>query len=309
VVGPGRRAATLQPVPEQPCLLTVHAHPDDEASKGAATCARYARQGVRTVLVCCTGGEEGDVLNPAMDTPEVRADLARIRAEELRRSAEAIGFAEVVMLGYRDSGMPGTEANGHPDSFAQAPFEEALERLVAVVRRERPQVLITYGDDHSGYPHPDHIRTHQIGVAAFHAAGDPERFPDAGPPWQPLKLYYSVWSRARIHATHAKMLELGLESPYSEEMLARPSQDERVTTRIDIRDTFHVRTAALRAHATQIDPTSPFWFGLPDEVARDVYPHEDFHLALSLVGQPPPGVLEDDLFARVPCVPSPVGRA
>src|SRR5690606_1681482 len=141
-----------------------------------ATCARYARQGVRTVLVCCTGGEEGDVLNPAMDTPEVRADLARIRAEELRRSAEAIGFAEVVMLGYRDSGMPGTEANGHPDSFAQAPFEEALERLVAVVRRERPQVLITYGDDHSGYPHPDHIRTHQIGVAAFHAAGDPERF-------------------------------------------------------------------------------------------------------------------------------------
>ena len=296
-------AATLQRVLEPPCLLTIHAHPDDEASKGAPTCAHYARAGVRTVLVCCTGGEEGDILNPAMDTPEVRADIGRVRAEELRRSAAAIGFAEVVMLGYRDSGMPGTEANANPACFGQAPFEEALERMVAIVRRERPQILITYGEDHTGYPHPDHIRTHEVGVAAFHAAGDPGRFPDAGPAWQPLKLYYSVWSRGRIHATHAKMVELGMESPYSEEMLARPSQDERVTTRTPIRDTFGVRNEALRAHATQIDPTSPFWFGLPDEVAVDVYPYEDWCLAESLVGFPPDGELEDDLFARVPVAP------
>jgi mycothiol S-conjugate amidase len=301
VVEAPRAAATLHRVPDQPCLVTVHAHPDDEASKGAATVARYAREGVRTVLVCCTGGEEGDILNPAMDTPDVRADLARVRAEELRRSAEAIGFDEVVMLGYRDSGMPGTEANANPASFGQAPLEEAIGRLVAVVRRVRPQVLITYGPDHDRYPHPDHIRTHEIGVAAFHAAGDPAAHPGTGEPWTPAKLYYSVWSRQRIHATHAKMVELGIESPYSEEMLARSSPDEdRVTTRIDIRESFGARTAALLAHATQIDPTSAFWFGLPDELAAEAYPYEDFVLAESRVGMPPEDQLEDDLFAGVP---------
>jgi len=287
-------------VPDQPCLLTVHAHPDDEASKGAATCALYAQRGVRTVLVCCTGGEAGDILNPAMDTPEVRADIGAVRAAELQRSADAIGFSEVVMLGYRDSGMPGSEANADPASFAQADLDEAVGRLVAVVRRVRPQVLITYGDDHAGYPHPDHIRTHEVGVAAFHAAGDPSRYPDLGEPWQPSKLYYSVWSRQRIHATHQKMLELGMESPYSEEMLNRPAQDDKATTRIDVHATFHVRSQALLAHATQIDPTSPFWFGLPDEVARDVFPYEDFQLAESLVGPVPEGELEHDLFARLP---------
>src|SRR5690606_30120299 len=144
--------------------------------------------GVRTTLVCATGGEEGDILNPAMDSPENKADLARLRREELERAAEAIGFDEVVMLGYRDSGMPESAANANPTAFANAPFEEALERLVAVVRRTRPQVLIAYGPDHGGYPHPDHIRVHDIGIAAFDAAGDPDRFPEAGEPWTPLKL-------------------------------------------------------------------------------------------------------------------------
>src|SRR6058998_3579920 len=111
------------------CLLTVHAHPDDEASKGAGTVARYKDQGVHTVLVCCTGGEEGDILNPAMDKPEVRENLHAIRMEELRRSAEVIGYDEIVMLGYRDSGMPGSEANANPDSFARAELEEAVGRL------------------------------------------------------------------------------------------------------------------------------------------------------------------------------------
>ena len=288
-------------MPETRCLLTVHAHPDDEASKGAATCAHYSSLGVRTVLVCCTGGEEGDILNPAMDTPEVRADIGRVRREELARAAEAIGFSDVVMLGYRDSGMPDTPANANPEAFANAPFDEALERLVAVIRRTRPQVVLTYGEDHSGYPHPDHIRVHEISVAAFDAAGDPERFPDAGEPWQPLKLYYAVWSRARFEATHHKMLELGLESPFDESWFERRAKaaEPVITTRLDIRDSFHVRREALLAHATQIDPTSPFWFGLPDEVAREVYPYEDWALARSLVGQPAEGELEDDLFAGI----------
>src|SRR2546421_7235070 len=153
-------------------LLTVHAHPDDEASKGAATVARYHAEGIRTVLVCCTGGEAGDILNPAMDRPEVRDNLHQVRMDELARAAEAIGYDEVVMLGYRDSGMPGTPENEDPRSFAQAELDEAIGRLVVIIRRERPQVMITYGDEQEGYPHPDHLRVHDISGPAFDAAGD-----------------------------------------------------------------------------------------------------------------------------------------
>src|SRR5690348_13539488 len=129
---------------ERLCLLTVHAHPDDEASKGAGTVARYHAEGVRTVLVTCTGGEEGDILNPAMDRDDIRARIAEVRREELDRAAEIIGYDEVVMLGYRDSGMPESPANADPASFAQAPLDEAVGRLVAIIRRFRPQVIVTY---------------------------------------------------------------------------------------------------------------------------------------------------------------------
>ena len=207
-------------MPDRLCLLCVHAHPDDEASKGAPTVARYHAEGVRTVLVCCTGGEEGDILNPAMDTPEVRADIGRIRMAELKAATDIIGYDETVLLGYRDSGMPDSEANARPDSFAQAPLDEAVGRLVAVIRRERPQVIVTYGDDQSEYPHPDHLRVHEISVLAFDAAGDPDRFPEAGPPYAPAKLYYSVWSGERFRQIHAKFEELGLESPFDEKWLA-----------------------------------------------------------------------------------------
>src|SRR5262249_5602877 len=148
------------------------AHPDDEASKGAATLARYHAEGVRTVLVCCTGGEEGELQNPALREPgqpfhgltpeEEKERVAALRAEELARSAEIIGFDEVVMLGYRDSGMKDSEANDDPASFHSCDFDEAVSRLVAVLRRERPQVVITYNDDQQGYPHPDHLRVHDI---------------------------------------------------------------------------------------------------------------------------------------------------
>ncbi|MGH9097679.1 MAG: PIG-L family deacetylase, partial [Acidimicrobiales bacterium] len=201
-------------MPESLCLLTVHAHPDDESSKGAGTVARYHHEGIHTVLVCCTGGEEGEILNPAMDTLEVRANLPEVRMKELAQATAIIGYDEVVMLGYRDSGMAGTEANANPDSFAQAPLDEAVGRLVAIVRRTRPQVMVVYGDEQSGYPHPDHLRVHDIGVVAFRAAGDPDRFPDAGPRWQPTKLYYTTFSVARFREIHLKFEELGLESPF-----------------------------------------------------------------------------------------------
>ncbi len=167
---------------------------------------------------------------------------------------------------------------------------------MAIIRRERPHVIVTYPDDQEGYPHPDHLRGHDVTMPAFDAAGDPERYPDAGEPWQPLKVYYSAWARARIMAMHEKFVELGIESPFDEKWFERPSQDHRITTRIDVAGLEHVRREALMAHATQVDPTSPFWFGLPPEAARDVYPFEDFILARSLVDAPTP---EDDLFAGI----------
>ena len=310
------QAGTVGAMSERLCLLTVHAHPDDEASKGAATVARYHDQGVRTVLVCCTGGEQGDILNPAMDTPEVRADLPAIRRRELQAATEAIGYDEVVMLGYRDSGMPGTPANEDPACFAQAPLEEAVGRLVEVIRRERPQVIVTYDEDQRGYPHPDHLRVHEISMVAFEAAGDPDAYPAAGAPWQPAKLYYVGFSGERVLALHEKFVELGLESPFDDAWLERArSQTRKYTTRIDISDYGDVRRQALLAHATQVDPESPFWFGLPPEVARTVHPVDEYVLARSVLdaeavddagGDPgalrlsaDPAEPEDDLFAGV----------
>ena len=277
-------------------LLAIHAHPDDEASKGAGTVARYAAEGVHTVLVCCTGGEEGDILNPAMDTPEVRATLGDIRRRELDEAAKIIGYDEVVRLGYRDSGMPGTPANEDPRSFARADLADAVGRVVEVVRRARPQVVITYPEDQQGYPHPDHLRVHEITAPAVDAAADPAAYPEFGPPWRVLKVYYTAWSRARIVAMHEKFLELGLESPYDAGWFERPSHDETITTRIDTTAVADVRRLALLAHATQVDPTSRFWFGLPPEVADLVYPLDDFTLARSEVQTALP---EDDLFAGV----------
>jgi mycothiol S-conjugate amidase len=276
------------------CLLAVHAHPDDEASKGAGTVRKYHDRGVHCVLVCCTGGEEGEILNPALDRDDVRERITEVRAQELAAAAEIIGYDEVVMLGYRDSGMPESEANARQDNFANAPLDEAAGKLVGIIRRTRPQVVLTYGEDQRGYPHPDHLRVHDVTKEAIEAAADPTRYAEAGPPWQVQKVYYATWSRARITAMHEKFLELGLESPYDERWFSRPNQDDKITTKVDVSEYGGVRRDALRAHATQVDPTSRFWFGLPDDVLDTVYPHEDWVLASSEVET---NVPEDDLFA------------
>jgi mycothiol S-conjugate amidase len=297
------------------CLLTVHAHPDDESSKGAGTVAHYSAEGVHSVLVTCTGGEVGEILNPAMDQPGIRERLGEVRKLELEQAAQIIGYDEVVWLGYRDSGMPGTPDNEDPRSFAQAPLDEAVERLVRVIRRVKPQVIITYPEDQSGYPHPDHLRVHEISVVAFDAAGDPERYPGSGEAWQPLKLYTTSWSLKRVLAIHDKFLELGLESPFNAEWFTRrgdnddkadPAQAEAelrrqaesasATTAIDVSGFGHIRDLALKAHATQVDPTSKFWFGLPEEVSAGLYPIEEYNLERSLVETAMP---EDDLFEGV----------
>lgn len=286
-------------------LLQVHAHPDDEASKGSGTNARYHAEGVRCVLVTCTGGEAGDVLNPEIDTPDTWANLAAIRAVELKESAEILGYDEVYMLGYHDSGMPDTDVNARPDNFANAPLIEATERLVRIIRAERPQVIIAYDEDREWYPHPDHIRVHEVSVAAFAAAGDPDAFPDAGPAWMPLKLYFCGWSRQRVIAMHNAHVELGQESPYGR-WLEHPSwaedapgtlaSDERWTTHIDVSNQLHLRRAALLAHRTQVDPNG-FWMSLSDDTIRAAFPYEEFHLAQSRVESDLP---EDDLFAGIP---------
>lgn len=291
------------------CVLTVHAHPDDEASKGAPTIAKYHAAGVRTVLVCCTGGEEGDLQNPHLRepgqpfhdlTPEQEKRLmAQIRPHELARSAEIIGYDEVVMLGYRDSGMVDSETNHNPACFHMAPLDEAVGRLVAIIRRTRPQVIITYGDDQSGYPHPDHVKVHDISVPAFERAGDPAWYPELGEPWQPQKMYYTIWSKARLVAVHEGLMRHRGESPFDKEWFDRPNNDHRITTRIHVGDYLWARSGALRAHATQVDADEPFWFGLSDDQLAEAYPWEEWVLARSLVKTTVIDEHEDDLFAGV----------
>ncbi len=300
-MGDGGNVACVSDVPLDPagnplCLLTVHAHPDDEASKGSATVARYHDEGVRGVLVCCTGGEAGDILNPAMDRPEVRERLTEVRREELDASATAIGYDSVHMLGYHDSGMPDTEPNARPDNFANAPLDEAVGRLVAIIRAERPQVIVTYAEDRSFYPHPDHIRVHEISLPAFTAAGDATAYPDAGEPWSPSKLYYTGFSRRRVQAMHDELIRRNEESPYARWFEGDfPDRDDRFTTFVEVGDWLHARRAALLAHRTQVDPEG-HWMRLPDDVIREIFPWDEYVLARSTVGPVPPPEPEDDLF-------------
>lgn len=280
--------------------MTVHAHPDDESSKGAATCARYVADGHEVMVVTCTGGEAGSILNPAMEGPEILANLPAIRREEMARAAEILGVQHR-WLGFVDSGLPeGDPKPPLPEGcFALVDLDEATAPLVALIREFRPHVLVTY-DENGGYPHPDHIKTHEISMAAFDAAGDPDRFPEAGDPWQPLKLYYSHgFSRARLVAFDEALKARGMESPYKEWLDnwtdERKDPGLRVTTRVECAEWFDVRDKALMAHATQIDPTSR-WFFVPLEVQREVWPTEDYELVRSLVDAPTP---EDDLFAGI----------
>jgi mycothiol S-conjugate amidase len=296
----------LESNPERLRLMAVHAHPDDESSKGAATMARYVREGVEVMVCTLTGGERGDILNPAMDRPEIKADIPAVRRAEMDRAREILGV-EQRFLGFVDSGLPeGDPKPPLPEGcFALMPVVEAAGPLVRAIREFRPHVMLTY-DENGGYPHPDHVMTHQVSVAAFEAAADPDAYPDAGEPWQPLKLYYFVsFHRAKFVAFHEEMLRRGMESPYTkifEEWQARAqerSEPERreleITTRVPCGDYFEIRDQALIAHATQIDPDG-FWFRCPLDVQRAVWPTEDYHLARSVVDSELP---EDDLFAGV----------
>ena len=286
-------------------LMAVHAHPDDESSKGAATMARYAREGAQVLVCTLTGGERGDVLNPAMDRPEVKAEMASIRRQEMERAREILGVQQR-FLGFVDSGLPdGDPKPPLPDGcFALTPLDEAAEPLVRAIREFRPHVILTY-DEQGGYPHPDHVMTHKVTVAAFEAAADPDAYPGTGDPWQALKLYYfASFHSEKYVALHEEMIRRGLESPYTkifeewEERAAKRGADwqpPEITTRVACGEFFEIRDEALKAHATQVDPAG-FWFRCPIEVQRAAWPTEDYHLARSLVDSELP---EDDLFAGV----------
>jgi mycothiol S-conjugate amidase len=279
-------------------LMAVHAHPDDESSKGAASMARYANEGVDVLVVTCTGGERGSILNPKLQgDPEIEANILEVRRGEMEAAREILGVRQA-WLGFVDSGLPeGDPLPPLPEGcFALKDLTVASAPLVELVREFRPHVITTY-DENGGYPHPDHIMTHRVSVEAFEAAGDPDRYVGRGEPWQPLKLYYNHgFSKARILALHQGMLDRGLESPYGDWMTRMEDWRERtITTRVPCGDYFEIRDKALLAHATQIDPDGP-WFRVPLDMQREVWPTEDYELARSLVDTTIP---EDDLFTGV----------
>jgi mycothiol S-conjugate amidase len=280
--------------------MAVHAHPDDESSKGAATMARYADEGARVLVVSLTGGERGDILNPAMDLPEVHGRIHEIRRDEMARAAEILGV-EHAWLGFIDSGLPeGDPLPPLPEGcFALVPLEESTGALVKLIREFKPHVLTTY-DETGGYPHPDHIRCHEVSVAAYEAAGDYRLFPDAGEPWNVSKLYYNHgFLRQRMQVLQDEFAKHGQEGPFGKWLESWDPADDviskRVTTRIECSKYFELRDQALLAHATQIDPKS-FFFSTPMEWQQRLWPTEEYELARSRV---PVTLPEDDLFAGI----------
>ena len=295
--------------------MTVHAHPDDEVVFTGGILPLYHDRGVRTVLVCCTGGEEGEIHDPDLDAEAARPDLAAIRARELRCAVEHLQIDVLEMLGYRDSGMVGTPANDNPAAFHQAPRDEATARLVALIRQHRPQVLVTY-NDFGAYGHPDHIAANQITLAAYDVAGDHTYRPDLGAPWTPLKLYYAAWADDLFKQAREMYIARGLKWPWDDEEQAADADPEHksteeavqeavaepkpppyepppVTTRVDVRAWVPSKLAALACHRTQFMRDGLF-MSMPEDVALVAFGEDHFSLMRSRVDAPTP---ETDLFA------------
>ena len=279
-------------------LLAVHAHPDDESSKGAATYAHYSSLGVDVLVVSCTGGERGSILNPALaDNAMAARDLTGLRRLEMRQAQEHLGIQHR-WLGFEDSGMD-EDGSVKASSFAGVPIEHATEPLVSIIREFRPQVLVTY-DEKGGYPHPDHIRTHDVSMAAYRAAADPDQYPDAGAPWEITKLYYDrIFNLERIDALYLALSVIEPDSDLLESLGAARDRmkdyPDLATTHIPVGEFLEVRDNALRSHASQVSPESSFFFW-PHELVREAWPYEDFQLIESKVETVIP---ESDLFAGV----------
>jgi N-acetyl-1-D-myo-inositol-2-amino-2-deoxy-alpha-D-glucopyranoside deacetylase len=288
-------------------MLLVHAHPDDETIGTGATMAKYAAEKALVTLVTCTLGEEGEVLVPELEhlAADKEDGLGQHRVGELAAAMEALGVRDHRFLGgpgrWRDSGMMDTPANDRPECFWRADLDEATRALVAVVREVRPQVVITY-DEKGGYGHPDHIQAHRVAVAAYDAAGDPSYAPEVGEPWQPSKLYYTTFPKSVLQAGIDLMKEAGEVDFFgvdSADDLPFGVPDEQVTTEIDASDFLDAKTAAMRAHKTQIAVDGPF-FALSNNVGQKAFGTEYYMLVKGS-----PGLAEGangreaDLFAGV----------
>jgi mycothiol S-conjugate amidase len=281
-------------------LLAVHAHPDDESSKGAGSYAYYRSIGAEVMVVSCTGGERGDVQNDALEAwAMAERDMAGLRRIEMSRAQAALGI-EHRWLGYLDSGLPDNGEEVEATSFAAIPLEFSGAPLVKIIREFRPQVLVTY-DENGGYPHPDHVRTHEVSMYAFAAAADGERYPELGAPWQISKVYYDrMFTPHRFQSMYDELVSSEPESPlvarlveFRERFADRPAP--AATTSVNVGEFFERRDDALRSHASQVPPDSAFFFW-PNDLQRKAWPYEDYQLAVSLVESELP---ESDLFAGI----------
>ncbi len=303
-------------------LMTVHAHPDDESIGTGGVMAKAVAAGHRVVLVTCTDGALGEIVIPERDTAEEHRRLAATRHGELEAAMAELGVTEWENLGYRDSDMMGRAGNLDPRSFWQADLDEAIGRLVWLVRRYRPHVITTY-NDFGGYGHPDHIRVHLVAVGAWPRAGDPAWYPSqlapehggTGPsepdgglaPWAPLKLYEQAMPASVRLAMRDRMRTLG-KNPWNEPgpeasdeeraeyeafMARLLVPDEVITTKVDVGAHLPAKFAAMRAHATQLAPDFP-WLTITIDEWRELYPYEAFVLRDARIETAIP---EEDLFA------------
>jgi N-acetyl-1-D-myo-inositol-2-amino-2-deoxy-alpha-D-glucopyranoside deacetylase len=282
----------------------VHAHPDDETIGTGATMAKYAAEGAHVTLVTCTLGEEGEILVPELAHLAADRDggLGQHRIEELAGAMAALGVTDHRFLGgagrWRDSGMMGTPPNDDPASFWRADLDEAVGALVAVVREVRPQVMVSY-DANGGYGHPDHIQAHRVALAAFDAAADPARYPEAGSPWAPVKLYETALPLSFLREAYDALRALGEEAPFgvtSPDDLPFGVPDEQISTAVDARDQLATKLAAMRSYPTQIEVNGHF-FALSNNVGQGAFGVEHYRLVRGPI--PAAGELETDLFAGV----------
>jgi mycothiol conjugate amidase Mca len=290
---------------EQLTMMAVHAHPDDEATSGGSSMMKYQAEGVRTILVTCTNGEEGEIHDPDLVPEEAKARLGEIRIGELQRAVEKMKIDHLELLGYRDSGMAGTPENEHPENFHMADMHEATGRLVKLVRQYRPQVLLTY-NSFGGYGHPDHIKAHKITIAAFDYAANTRKYPEAefGAPFQPSKLYTVAFARSSWQRAWEMLMEQGREWPFQREGMPKVdkdnppefgSPDNEITTIIEVAPFHRTVREALYLHRTQINMESP-WVKMREEFTDVTSSREFFILFKSTVPAQRP---EYDLFAGI----------
>jgi N-acetyl-1-D-myo-inositol-2-amino-2-deoxy-alpha-D-glucopyranoside deacetylase len=254
-------------------LLAVHAHPDDESISTGGILAKYSAMGIRTALVYCTRGEAGDILNPQFVAPEPGLNIREIRAIELEAAINVLSVGSVYFLGYRDSGMADSVQNNHPQAFAQADIQEATTRLVKIIRRVRPQVIVTYNEKGT-YLHPDHIMANRVTLRAFQAAGDSQfKIGETLEPWQPAKLYYTAIPLERIRKMYRLAREGGENPGFDPEVLG--TREEKISAVVDVREYLSQKIEALNCHQSQMNPNSIIR-RLSNEFREEVMGYEHF---------------------------------